>query len=81
MSINKHDEQPSYYPAEACAAWRLKWDNPFPSWRAPSVGLEPYAAFVRGWGFRMYGGFGWELVDPDLCANFESEARGENEYK
>jgi hypothetical protein len=58
----------THYPADACAAWRRKWDNPFPSWRTP-VGLEKYATFVRGWGFLMHGGFGWVLIDPALCVN------------
>jgi hypothetical protein len=64
---------PTHYPAEACAAWTLKWDNPFPAWKLPSLGLEPYSAFVRGWGFRMYCGFGWELIDPALCTNTTGE--------
>lgn len=53
---------PKYYPSRQCKAWRFIWDNPFPSWRNPT-GLEKYAAFDGGWGFLMYGGFGWVEID------------------
>ena len=58
--------EPKHYPAVECAKWNEKWNNPFPSWRKP-VGLEKYSAFIKGWGFLMYGGFGWTMIDPSLC--------------
>ena len=56
---------PTHYPETECARWRAKWANPFPSWRLPT-GLEKYATFIGGWGFQIYGKWGWVLIDPSL---------------
>ena len=56
---------PTWYPEKECAAWRLRDATRFPVWGQPS-GLAKYAAFEHGWGFLMYGGFGWVEIDPRL---------------
>ncbi len=65
---NQTSNIPTHYPSKACESWRNKWNNPFPCWRQPA-GLEKYADFCQGWGFLMHGGFGWRLIDVNLCTS------------
>lgn len=56
---------PTHYPEKECAAWHKRELNRFPPWSQPT-GLEKYAAFVGGWGFQVFGNFGWVLIDDNL---------------